>query len=231
MAKKQSKSTEAKVLPTSKERRKSLRLAKTAEVEVEVTETLQPELPNYKEDINAFNTPVEDGKDYISGMPSEMLHQILSYCVLDHEPELAVRQRDEGPNFVKRPHVLLSLAAMSELFKACVESFCRVELTKHKDSYHFKSTAEIVERGSLRRSPRIKEQPQRDNRCYRIELIGHLQTFCIHCGGYTDHFAAMVNTVKCHAQLSRCELLAFPGVIVSSPLPSKVTKANSISRT
>jgi hypothetical protein len=216
MAKKKAKSTEANVMPPSKERKKSSRLAKAADVVQavdEVIETLEPELPNYKEDINAFNTPVEDGKDYISNVPSEMLDRILSYCVMDHEPELAVRQRDEGSNFVKRPHVLLSLAAMSSHFKAHVESFCRLELTRNKDSYRFKSTAEIVEQGNLRRSPRIKAKPPPDHRCYRMELIRHLQTFCIRCGGYTDHFAAMVNTVKCHIS---CERVAFPGLIVSS---------------
>ena len=220
MAKKKTGSTKPKATPRSKQRRSSARLAKAAEVEQageQVTETQEPELPLYKEDNNAFNTPIEDGKDYISTMPSEMLDRILGYCVMDHEPELAARQRDEGANFVKRPHVFLSLAAMSTHFKAHVESFSRLELTRNKDFYRFKTTAEIVESGNLRRSPRIKAKPPPDHRCYRMELITRLQTFCVRCGYFTDRFAVMANSMKCDAL---CERMLFPGVIVSMILLS-----------
>ena len=173
----------------------------------------QPELPKYKDDSNAFNIPVEDEKDYISGLPSEILDRILGYCVMDHEPELAVRQKAQGSDFVRNPHALLSLAAMSRHFKAHVESFCRRELMRNRDNYHlFKTNAEIIEKGGLRRSPRVKAQLPVDNRCYRSELVKDLQAFCIQCMIRTETFATMANSVKCHAS---CEHRFFPGVIVS----------------
>ena len=185
----------------------------TKQLTEEASQAEQPALPLYKDDSNVFNIPVEDEKDYISRLPSEILDRILGYSLMDHEPELAVRQKAQGSNFVRNPHAILSLAAMSKHFKAHVESFCRREMTRNRPAYRlFKTNAEIANERGLRRSPRLKAQPPVDHRCYRMELIGYLQTRCVHCKVFTEHFATMVNSVKCHA---RCERHFFPGVIVS----------------
>lgn len=182
-------------------KKKDLAPVESAEVKnvEKVLETPQNHVPKFKDDSNAFNIPIEDDRDYVSQLPSELLNHVLSYCVLDHEPELAVRQRDEGDDFVQRPHVLLSLAAMSKHFKAHVETFCLTEMTKHKDVYNFSSNAENEASKPVRRSARLQEKPMTDYRCYRMELVGHLQRRCIHCNTWCSprELAVLANSVKC----------------------------------
>lgn len=113
------------------------------------------QFPKFKEDINAFS-PLDDGADYISTLPSETLDQVLSYCILDHEPERTVRMQRENAYVDNRPHALLSLAAMSQHFRDHVENFSLRQLTNNKETYRFKTNAEILEGKKVRRSSRLK---------------------------------------------------------------------------
>lgn len=156
-----------------------------------------------------FKPIADDKKDHISTLPSETLDQILSYCVLDHEPEYAVRAQYTWPK--KRSHVFLSLAAMSSHFRGHVEDFSRRQLINNKESYCFKTNAELA--GDKRRSLRLHTPP----RCYRFELVAHLQKFCVRCNRPSSQFAVMANAVIC---CQRCARLAFPGQIVSVAFPN-----------
>lgn len=168
--------------------------------------------PQYKEDINAFSIPVEEDKEFISGMPSEILDEILSYLILDHDPELAAKVHSPDPKLRENPHVLLSLAAMSRHFRDHVEDFSRRHLTTHKQMYSFKTTAELEAVKIVRRSDRLKEKPTRDHRCYRFELVSRLRWRCIQCNAFSGRRATMANGVGC---CQHCEWLAFPNTIVS----------------
>lgn len=207
-------------LRRSKRAQKKRKVEADVKVEVEEAAIDTSQIPEwqpmqYKDDSDAFNTPVEDGKDYISGIPSEMLDNILSYCVLDHEPEAAANSFREGLSYRPRPHVLLSLAAMSKHFRVHVESFCHREMIKHKDDYFFRTSEEldaIRNRRQTRRSPRLKMKPPEDRRCYRLELVRHNYFWCIYCNGWDTQMAVMANTVGC---CRLCQPLAFGATIVS----------------
>ena len=173
------------------------------------------EMPNYKEDINAFSESAAVGKDFISKLPSETLDHILSYCILDHDPERAVKMQADYMDYKEQPHVLLSLAAMSSHFHAHVEDFSRRHLITHKDTYRFKTNAEQNQQKKSRRSTRLKSKGIELQRCYRMEMMKHLQWHCIHCNSFCSTPAIMANGVRC---CKRCEAAAFPGQIVSSYL-------------
>lgn len=184
-------------------------------MEDEVEETVQP-VTKYKEDVNAFSAPVDGyGTDYISGMPSEILNSILSYLILDHDPERGVKKHkveSQFRAFHELPHVLLSLSAMSHHFQDHIEVFARLHLTAHKDVYRFKTTAERDEEKKVRRSERLKEKSVTIARCYRCELVRHLQHWCFGCNGYVTRRAVMANGVAC---CGPCEWRVFPGQMVS----------------
>lgn len=178
--------------------------------------------PKYKEDHGAFDTPVVEGKDYISQLPSELLESILSYCVLDHEPEAGAKAFAEGYNYRPRSHVLLSLAAMSGHFKAHVESFCQREMMKHKDDYRFQTNDELMASNrhrQVRRSSRLQSKPVEDRRCYRFEMVRYLQLKCIRCNLYCNEFAVMANAVQC---CRRCQPEILGKTIVSAPFRSRL---------
>ena len=161
----------------------------------------QLDLPTYKDDTNAFNGAVEHGRDFISRFPPEILDNVLSYCVLDHDPERGARMMKEGFEFEERSHVLLSLAAMSRYFHAHVEGFCRRLLIKNKELYYFKSAAErraTAEAKRSRRSERLKSQlAVKDMIVYRFELVMKLELHCIGCNEFMFRRATMANGVAC----------------------------------
>ncbi|KAK3721010.1 hypothetical protein LTR37_003300 [Vermiconidia calcicola] len=169
----------------------------------------QREPPRLKDDTNAFNVPAEEDKDFISSMPSEILENILSYLILDHDPERGFKMKEQGGKFQEQTHVLLSLSAMSRHFRAHVDSFCQRHLMKHKDIYHFKTDDEIDElrgRKPRRRSDRLKAKPNQETRVYRMDLIRALQSSCIGCGRYAGHRATMANGVACCQRCDRSAL-------------------------
>ncbi|KAK4958451.1 hypothetical protein LTR10_004879 [Elasticomyces elasticus] len=179
--------------------------------EVEATEAPTEEdaeveyVPQYKDDKpNAFNTPVNPDKDFISTMPPEVLDNILSYCVLDHDPELAAKM--EKPPYIHRPHVLLSLAAMSTQLRDCVESFSLRQLTCDTARTLFKTTAEREAavpdcRKPKRRSTRIAARPQEeDRRVYRKEFLHYARFHCFKCDVWCYNTSVMHNSVGCCPQ-------------------------------
>ncbi len=173
--------------------------------------------PNYKDETNAFNTPVEDGRDYISGIPAEVLQDIMSYLIRDHDPERAVKSeiRWKGPDGTNRtaenPHVLKSLAAMSCHFRDQVEAFSLHELISHKTDYSFRTNAELEQGKEIRRSERLQTKPKKDHRRYRHELVTHLHIHCIRCNSLSLRRGSMVNGVAC---CQRCDYIEFPNQIV-----------------
>lgn len=184
----------------------------------------EPQVPQYKEYIDAFTDPPGDDEDHISKLPSETLDNILSYCVLDHEPERAIRMKNEGSAFKERSHVLLSLAAMSKHFRDHVESFCRREIIRNKPDYFFLGTVQYKldqkpPQQPVRHSPRFNDLPIVDRRCYRMELVYGVQTMCIRCGCWGYRWAVMANAVKCHVE---CESKALPQTIVSIQVSSEM---------
>lgn len=170
-------------------------------------------MPKFKEDVNAFNTTIEDGRDYISAMPSEVLNEIISYLARDHDPERAVKEHSSDPKISVSPHALLSLSAMSRDFRDHVESFCHRELERNKSLYYFRSNDELEdEKGPRRRSERLKGKPVTDTRCYRRELVTKLSWRCIGCNDFTGRSAVMANGLGCCV---RCYPAYERGTIVS----------------
>lgn len=175
------------------------------------TKPSQDDLPKYKEDINAFSVPVEENKDIISGIPSEILHEILSYLIIDHDPDRTAKMHSKDAKVGEKPHVLLSLAAMSHHFHDHVEDFSQWYLIKHKDRYYFKTNAELEEARQIppRRSERLKQNHQgQDHRCYRIELTTVLKGRCFGCNFWTGRRAIMANGVAC---CEKCDMKLFRG--------------------
>ena len=184
----------------------------------DVEDIVQP-LTKYKEDVDAFSAPAEGyGVDYISGMPSEILNEILSYLIRDHDPERAIKKHAKESQYKvydERPHILLSLSAMSRHFKNHVEAFALLHMKAHKDTYRFKTIDEIEELNSarrVRRSERLKGKSITVARCYRFELVNHLQHWCIGCHCYETRRANMANAVS---YCWKCEREELPEQIVS----------------
>jgi len=174
----------------------------------EVTDPNTIAVPKYKEDINAFSVPIKEDADFISPMPSEVLDQILSYLLLDHDPGRAVKKHAaESPKpgspyrpYEDTPHVLLSIAAMSISFRAHVENFSRRHMASHAERYYFKTNKEREADAShtlRRRSERLKSKEVIDTRCYRKELTRHLTWHCIDCNRWVGNRDIMNNGVAC----------------------------------
>lgn len=168
----------------------------------------------YKDDhLDALD--VDADKDFISPLPTEILHNIFSFLVLDHDPDRGIKVDAEpakGYRYKEQPHALLSLSTMSRHLCANIESFSCHHLTMHQKTYkYFKSTATSDK--ERRRSSRLAEKPRDESRLYRGELVKHLHRYCWHCGRWCNRRATMANGVVCC--LGSCENEAFPPVMVS----------------
>lgn len=168
----------------------------------------------YKDD-HLDKLEVDATKDFISPLPTEILHTVFSYLILDHDPERGIKVEANPTKtyaFKEQPHVLLSLATMSKHFRANIESFSCYHLTMHQDTYkYFKTTATIDK--ERRRSSRLAGKPRNDPRVYRLELVKHLQAHCWECGWWCTRRATMANGVAC---CRKCEDQVFPAVMVSA---------------
>jgi len=152
-----------------------------------------------KED-DPIDIAVDEKLNFVSKLPSETLDEILSYLILDHDPERGVKiHKNEGHSWTYKdpPHILLSLARLFNLLHTHVESFCRRHLAQHKDVYNHVPKAD--KDATCRRSVRLQATPREDTRCYRVELVRHLQSHCIPCGGYVKRRPTMATGVACHA--------------------------------
>lgn len=159
--------------------------------------------PRYKDDLpNAFNGEVDPSLDFISKTPVEIIDNILSFLILDHDPERGVKMK-EGR--YKRPHVLISMSAMSHLFYHATEGFAHKFLTMNHEVlfapyyvHYWRDNPEQLQRAManteqhekarqeresrLRRSARIANQPKEDSReAHRITLCRTLQSKCAVC--------------------------------------------------
>lgn len=156
-----------------------------------------PLWPRYKDDLpNAFNGEVDPSLDFISKAPVEIIDNILSFLILDHEPELEV-QKKQG-NYKTRPHVLVSMSAMSRLFYHATEGFAHKFLKKNKKAISapwfacFKISNPELYQSLLkqkkeaithqRRSPRLASKSQLEpHKVCRTELLQALQSKCAIC--------------------------------------------------
>ncbi|RMY52168.1 hypothetical protein D0865_05944 [Hortaea werneckii] len=172
-----------------------------------------------KDDLIASLPPVEEsGKDLISSLPTETFHEILSYLILDHDPNRGLKLETlKRRGFKDQPHVFLSLSVLSKHFRNNVESFCLHHLTQFKEIYGFQPAAQMD--AEHRRSARLAAKPKKDSRIFRVLLVKHLQTRCIHCNFYCWTRATMATGVACclwdHA-MKHCEEDEFPTTVVSS---------------
>lgn len=175
----------------------------------------QPDL-KLRDDLLAFLPPVEPDKDFISKLPTETLHEIFSYLVLDHDAERGNKMNNptKSHGFKDQPHVFLSLAVLSQHFHANVESFCAHYITKYKDVIVLLSRARPKPATEIRRSARLAENPPISTECGRVhrrELVEHLQRRCIQCNRRVARRAVMASGVAC---CSGCEDDIFEKTIV-----------------
>jgi hypothetical protein len=152
------------------------------------------EYPLYKDDLpNAFNGAVDPSRDFFSKAPNEVIDNILSYLVLDHQPDRGVKMKARTYN--DKPlvyHVLLSMAAMSQLFYHATEGFAQRYRTKHKldaprdwSGYPWmldKLKADEETERNRRRSVRIAEIPKPETHDFhRNKLLSDLRSKCAIC--------------------------------------------------
>lgn len=156
-----------------------------------------PQWPRFKDDLpNAFNGDVDPEKDFISKAPVEIIDNILSFLILDHDPEHGVKAKEKG--YKTRPHVLLSMAAMSRLFYHAIEGFARLFIKRNKVGLKpYKSNAYWLAReqareqrnNNRRRSPRNASKPIETTEIYRTELLRALHFRCAVCFRWTGSYA------------------------------------------
>ena len=132
--------TEGSPVPRYNTRLKQAQLSEQSQDADDVEEIPRDDdYPLYKDDLpNAFNGTVDPSLDFISKAPNEVIDNILSYLVLDHDPDRGVKIK--AGTYKPVSHVLLSMAAMSRLFYHATEGFARRYRTKNKilpPSNHF----------------------------------------------------------------------------------------------
>ncbi|OTA38004.1 hypothetical protein BTJ68_02130 [Hortaea werneckii EXF-2000] len=150
-----------------------------------------------KDDLIAFLPPLgEPGRDFISSLPTETFHEILSYLILDHDPDRGLKlEALKRRGFKDRPHVFLSLSVLSKHFRAHVESFCLHYLTQFKEICGFQPAVQL--HSEHRHSTRFAAKPKKDARVFRVLLVKHLQTKCINCNLWCRTRATMATGVAC----------------------------------
>jgi hypothetical protein len=178
-----------------------------------------PTWPRYKDDLpNAFNGEVDPSQDFISKTPVEIIDHILSFLVLDHDPERGVKMKESS--YKRRPHALISMSAMSHLFYHTTEGFAHKFLIMNQEAlsvpyyvHYCRKTPEMLQRitanmeehkkateerkSRLRRSARIAGQPQEEPRAvHRIRLLRRLQSNCAVCLKYADTPGKFANAVS-----------------------------------
>ncbi|OQO00263.1 hypothetical protein B0A48_14050 [Cryoendolithus antarcticus] len=148
--------------------------------------------PKYKDDLpNAFNGDVGPDRDFISKMPAEIREEIVSHCLLDHEPERALHCK-KNPGVPIRPHALLSLAAMSPSMYHAVEGFAARFTHMNRAQMHLREKP--IDK-SCRRSARLASKPQLKGKgpVHRHELLDLLAIRCVFCFKITTVKAVMSN--------------------------------------
>jgi hypothetical protein len=203
-----------------------------------------PIWPRYKDDLpNAFNGEVDPSLDFISKAPVEIIDNILSFLVLDHDPERGVKMR-EG-NSKSHCHVLISMSAMSQLFYHATEGFAHKFLTMNHEAlsvpyyvHYWRNNPELLQRvmanteqhekareereSRLRRSSRIATQPKEEPReVHRIKLCRTLQSKCAVCleHAYTPgKFANAVSICSlCESSVNGPFMVCQPRSLVAEP--------------
>lgn len=176
--------------------------------------------PRYKDDLpNAFNGEVDPEKNFISQAPLEVVDNILSFLILDHDPDRGVKEK-EGDH-KPRPHVLLSMAAMSKAFYHATESFAErfmarnnLALTPYEarvEAYH--------NRRVRRRSARLADKPQPKTAViFRTKLIAKLRLKCAVCFTWATGRGTFANAV---AVCPGCEHAEHGHVLVRSRHPAR----------
>jgi hypothetical protein len=155
--------------------------------------------PLYKDDLpNAFNGAVDPSKDFFSKAPNEVIDNVLSYLVLDNDPDRGVKVK--AGTYKPMLHVLLSMATMSRLFYHATEGFARRYWIKHKlgisdparnwphhpeealARINIREEKEREKERNRRRSVRIAEIPKAEtHEFYRKKLVFELRTHCAIC--------------------------------------------------
>ncbi|KAI7356567.1 hypothetical protein KC354_g10386 [Hortaea werneckii] len=168
-----------------------------------------------KDDLIAFLPPVEEpGRDFISSLPTETFHEILSYLILDHDPDRGLKlEALKRRGFKDQPHVFLSLSVLSKHFRDNVESFCLHYLTQFKEICGFQPAVQL--HSEHRHSTRLAAKPKKDSRIFRVLLVKHLQGKCISCNVWCRTRATMATGVACCLDrwMEDCEEEAFPTII------------------
>ncbi|RMZ11624.1 hypothetical protein D0860_03330 [Hortaea werneckii] len=168
-----------------------------------------------KDDLIAFLPPVDQpGRDFISSLPTETFHEILSYLILDHDPDRGLKlEALKRRGFKDQPHVFLSLSVLSKHFRDNVESFCLHYLTQFKEICGFQPAVQL--HSEHRHSTRFAAKPKKDSRICRVLLVKHLQTKCISCNVRCRTRATMATGVACCLDrwTDNCEEEAFPNIV------------------
>ncbi|RMY23714.1 hypothetical protein D0867_01862 [Hortaea werneckii] len=168
-----------------------------------------------KDDLIAFLPPVEEsGKVFISSLPTETFHEILSFLILDHDPDRGLKlEALKRRGFKDQPHVFLSLSVLSKHFRDNVESFCLHYLTQFKEICGFQPAVQL--HSEHRHSTRLAAKPKKDSRIFRVLLVKHLQRKCINCNVWCRTRATMATGVACclHRWKEACEEEAFPSIV------------------
>lgn len=173
-----------------------------------------PHYPKYKDDLpNAFNGEVDPSKNYISKVPTEVIDNIISFLLLDHDPDRGLKVKERA--WYARPHVLLSMAAMSRVFYHATEGLAKRMLLKHTELSPESLHGRPKDGKELRRSERISNKPQLEHhQVYRLELLQKLRWICIFCFRYAPNQAKFANSI-CICE--GCELREYGATMVCLP--------------
>jgi len=228
----QDKSSEGPPTPRYNTRYKQAHLSEQSQDADDVKElSRDDDYPLYKDDLpNAFNGDVDPNLDFFSKAPNEVIDNILSYLVLDHDPDFGIKVKAGTYNPV--PHVLLSMAAMSRLFYHATESFARRYRTRNKlnlpvPGIYWPQHPEVFARlkasrereqdkeRDKRRSIRIANAPKPEiHEVHRKALCTDSRCHCVMCHKPGWRPGKLANQVTvCEV----CERSVFGAILVSCP--------------
>ena len=141
-------------------------------------------------------------RDFLTGLPPELLHMIISYLFPTHEPDKAFHSSQGSLADDFSEHPLDRLAAASTSLRAQVmdwaESFVRQHRDINKYAFHKKTTKSLAAQNWLRN---------------RGGLLWWAHRFCVFCGKGTTRTAIMMNGLNC---CKVCDNIQWPGKITKS---------------
>lgn len=152
----------------------------------------------------AFVDLTKEPQDFLSPLPSELIHLICEYLFPTHEPDKAFLPPDHAAGKKARPcsHALDCLAAANRRLRSEVNEWALHFLLEHQDITHYKQPKQF-QRGASRNLLRRG----------RPGLLTWSERYCVFCGKKSARSAILMNGLRC---CTECDMREWPDKITKT---------------